>query len=101
MGVISNLYVGRGLFDSFIDIAVTAEDVGGKKPNPLIFSAGLKQAKVKAQDSIYVGDQYEIDVVGARNGGIRPLLIDRYDLVLPNDIDCSVMHNIGEIFNYI
>jgi putative hydrolase of the HAD superfamily len=101
LGVISNLYAGRGLLDSLLDLAVTAEDVGAKKPNPLIFSAALKQAKVKAEDSIYVGDQYEIDIVGARNAGIRPILIDRYNVVLPNETDCPVIRSFEEILDYI
>jgi putative hydrolase of the HAD superfamily len=101
LGVISNLYIGRGLLDSFLDLAVTAEDVGVKKPNPLIFWTALKQAKVKTEDSIYIGDQYEIDIVGAKNAGIRSLLIDRYDVVLPNDVDCPVIRSFEELLNYI
>jgi putative hydrolase of the HAD superfamily len=31
---------------------------------------------VRPEDAVYVGDIYEIDVLGARAAGMRPVLID-------------------------
>jgi FMN phosphatase YigB (HAD superfamily) len=41
----------------------------------------LKAAGVKPAEAIYVGDQYEIDVVGANGVGMRGILIDRHDFL--------------------
>lgn len=101
LGVISNLYAGRGLLDSLLDLEVTADDVGVKKPDTLIFLTALKQAKLAAEEAIYVGDQYEIDILGARKAGIESLLIDRYDIVLPNEMDCPVIRSFEEILPYL
>jgi putative hydrolase of the HAD superfamily len=100
LGVISNLYLGRGLLDPFLDIVVTAEDVGIEKPESLIFATALKQAKVEAGASIYIGDQYEIDIIGAKQVGISPILIDRYK-VSPGNMDCPVISSFEEVLAYI
>jgi len=100
LGVISNMYTGRGLLDRFLDIAVTIKDVGVGKPDPAIFSAALEQAKVTAGDSIYIGDQYESDVVGARGVGMQPLLIDRYGVVT-DVLDCPVIHSFREVPDFV
>jgi len=101
LGVISNLYAGRGLLDSLLDLEVTADDVGVKKPDTMIFLTALKRAELAAEEAIYVGDQYEIDILGARKAGIESLLIGRYDIVLPNEMDCPVIRSFEEILPYL
>jgi len=83
----------------YLDFVVTAEDVGSNKPEPPIFLAALERAGVNASEAIYVGDQYETDVVGARGVGINPVLIDRYDL-MPEVKDCLRIHNLTELAQY-
>ena len=96
LGVISSMYTGRGLLDRYLDIAVTMKDVGVGKPDPAIFLAALERAQVAAAAAIYVGDQYESDVVGARRVGMQPVLIDRYD-VMTDVRDCPVIHSFHEV----
>ena len=83
LGLISNvdhaiapLYQGLGLSD-WLKVMVTSQEVGFNKPHPGIFQAALKQAGVKPEEAIYVGDQYEIDVIGANKAGMFGILIDR------------------------
>lgn len=80
----------------YIDFVVTAKEVGSNKPEPPIFLAALERAGVDASEAVYVGDQYETDVVGARGVGIAPVLIDRYDLV-PEVSDCPRIHSLSEV----
>ena len=75
---ISAVYEELGLPD-WLRVMITSNDVGFNKPHPEIFRAALKQAGVKPAEAIYVGDQYEIDVVGANGVGMRGILIDRHD----------------------
>ena len=63
----------------WLDIVVTSQETGFNKPHPEIFKAALKQAGVKPAEAIYVGDQYQVDVVGARGAGLKGVLIDRLD----------------------
>jgi putative hydrolase of the HAD superfamily len=77
---ISAIYGELGL-GHWLQLKITSQDVGFNKPNPEIFQAALKAAGVKPAEAIYVGDQYEIDVVGANGVGMRGILIDRHDFL--------------------
>ena len=102
LGLISNLYIGRagaGL-DPYLDLVVTAKEAGAGKPEPPIFRLALERAGVNASEAVYVGDQYQTDVVGARGVGIAPILIDRYDL-MPEVSDCPRIHSLAEVAQYL
>ncbi len=100
LGLISNLIIGEVGLESCLDFVVTAEDVGADKPDPPIFLAALGRAGVNASQAVYVGDQYDTDVVGARGVGIKPILIDRYDL-MPEVSDCPRIHGLSEVVQYL
>ncbi len=84
----------------YLDFVVASDEVGADKPNPAIFLAALERARVKASEAVHIGDQYEIDVVGARGVGIKPILIDRYDLY-PEVDDCPRLRNLTELAQYL
>ena len=86
--------------EPYLDFIVTSEEVGSDKPNPPIFLAALKKAKVKASEAVHVGDQYGIDIVGARGVGISPVLIDRYN-ISAEVTDCPHIHTLPEVVEYI
>ncbi len=100
LGLISNLIIGEVGLESYLDFVVTAKEIGADKPQPPIFLAALERAGVGASEAVYVGDQYETDVVGARGVGINPILIDRYDL-MPEVTDCPRIHSLSEVVEYI
>ena len=86
--------------EPYLDFAVTSKETGADKPNPLIFQIALQRAKVEASEAVHVGDQYKIDVVGARGVGITPILIDRYNFH-PEINDCPRIRNLSELVNYL
>ncbi|MCE2414674.1 HAD family hydrolase [Candidatus Poribacteria bacterium] len=63
----------------YFDIIVASHDarVLSAKPDPHIFNYTLTAVGVSAAEAVHVGDTYEADIVGAKNAGIRPILIDR------------------------
>ena len=61
-----------GVFEFVIDSA----EVGVEKPDPRIFQIALERMGVSAADALYVGDLYEVDVVGARAAGLDVVLLD-------------------------
>ncbi len=65
-----------GLLRHF-DFTVVSAIVGTKKPDRRIFERALEEAGVDAADAVHVGDMYLEDILGARNVGVRPFLIDR------------------------
>jgi putative hydrolase of the HAD superfamily len=64
---------------SWLQVVVTSQDTGFNKPSPEIFQEAVKRAGIQAHEAIYVGDQYQVDVVGANQAGMKGILIDRGD----------------------
>jgi putative hydrolase of the HAD superfamily len=54
----------------YFDIVITSEQVGVKKPNPKIFEFALEKANALAHESIMIGDDLIVDVLGAKNVGM-------------------------------
>ena len=86
--------------EPYINFIVTSGDVGVDKPKPPIFLAALERAGVSASEAVHVGDQYKLDIVGARGVGITPILIDRYDLYSEVS-DCPRIHSLTELTDYL
>jgi putative hydrolase of the HAD superfamily len=61
----------------YFDVVVDSALVGVEKPDPRIFEAALGALGVAPEEALYVGDLYEIDVVGARAAGIEAVLLGR------------------------
>jgi putative hydrolase of the HAD superfamily len=59
-----------GCFESITDSGA----VGIEKPRREIFETALKTMKAPADESLYVGDVYSVDYVGARNAGMGGLV---------------------------
>ena len=49
---------------------------------------------------IFIGDQYLIDIVGSREVGIQPILIDRCDLY-PHITDCPRIRTLPEVEKHL
>ncbi len=102
LGMLTNMqkrraFVYRELgLEPYLDVVVTSEGAGATKPKPPIFRLALERAGVTAQEAVYIGDQYGTDVVGARGVGIKPILIDRYDLE-PEAGGCQRIQSLAEL----
>jgi HAD superfamily hydrolase (TIGR01549 family) len=86
LGLITNanlemlaLYRELGL-EKHLDFVSTSEEAAAEKPDPAIFQLALDKAGVSAGEALHVGDQYEMDIVGANGAGMRAVLLDRYDV---------------------
>jgi HAD superfamily hydrolase (TIGR01509 family) len=80
-----------GYFDFFIDSFI----VGAEKPDPAIFRFALERVALPPSEVAYVGDLYDVDVVGSRAAGLVPVLYDPYDF--NRDADCLSIRAIGDL----
>jgi putative hydrolase of the HAD superfamily len=64
-----------GIVDCFASITDSGI-VGQEKPHPAIFEAALHEMKAAPAESLYVGDVYSVDYVGARHAGMQAVLFD-------------------------
>ena len=64
-----------GIADCFAGITDSGI-VGQEKPHPAIFEAALGTMNAEPAESLYVGDVYSVDYVGATNAGMQAVLFD-------------------------
>lgn len=81
----------------FFEIVVTAGEAGSSKPQAAIFEYALEQINLRPEQALYVGDNYYADIIGARNAGILPILLDMEQIF--EEIDCRVIHSLSELCN--
>ncbi len=74
-GKIDDVLRRCGIYDCFASITDSG-NVGHEKPHPAIFEAALAAMKADPAESLYVGDVYSVDFVGARNAGMDAVLFD-------------------------
>ena len=55
----------------FFDAVITFDDSGERKPSSRPFEMALNKLKLKAEDSLMIGDWPDRDVVGAKQIGMR------------------------------
>lgn len=65
-----------GLVEHF-DVVACSALVGAMKPDPRIFQHALGALALQPTRALYVGDNYEVDVLGARDAGMDAVLIVR------------------------
>ena len=65
----------------FFDVTVGADVARKPKPYKEIFLYALNMLGVLPQDALFVGDNPELDYEAAEKVGLKPLLIDRDDVI--------------------
>ena len=60
---------------SFFDCILDSAEIGLEKPDRRIFLAAAEKLGMPAESCAYVGDIYEIDILGAKRAGLYPVLI--------------------------
>jgi HAD superfamily hydrolase (TIGR01549 family) len=83
-----------GLIDYF-ELALVAGEVSAWKPDPRIFEHALQRMNASAEQTVYVGDNYFADVIGAKRAGIQPILLDPQNIF--SDVDCLVISKMDEL----
>jgi putative hydrolase of the HAD superfamily len=101
LGVISNsdgriesAFQQAGLA-SYFDFFIDSFHVGLEKPDPRIFQLAVERAGVTPDEAAHVGDLYWVDVIGARNAGLFPILYDPYNL--NHAADCTRIKTFDEL----
>jgi putative hydrolase of the HAD superfamily len=69
--------LGRLKLTDFFDIVVGIDTCNKAKPDNEIFLHTVNMLNVRPEQAIFIGDSMKFDYEGARDAGLRPLLIDR------------------------
>jgi len=84
---------------SDFDLVLASGEVGTPKPEPTIFFAALDRLGARADEALYVGDNYWADVIGARRAGIVPILFDPHSLF--PEADCLILEEMDELLRWL
>ena len=104
IGLISNSHRCLASFERYFSLhgliaaAISSSEHGYLKPHPSIFESALKLAGVSAHESVMVGDSYPHDVEGARQVGMRGILVQRtsrMSATVPPDV--PVIRDLSEL----
>jgi putative hydrolase of the HAD superfamily len=85
---------------SKLDIVVTSQNAGFTKPQPEIFQYALKKSGVNPAEAVYVGDQYQVDIIGAKSAGMQGILLDRDDYY-QEKLDCPKITRLKALVDYL
>ena len=57
----------------FFDVILISDDLGYRKPHPIVFNRLLNQLDVQRECTLFVGDDSDADIDGARQSGLQPI----------------------------
>jgi putative hydrolase of the HAD superfamily len=112
LGIISN---GRGEFQTkaisglgiqnYFDVTLISEIEGVRKPAPEIFQRAMTRLGVSAQNSVFVGDNPDADILGAKSAGMRTIWKRSSQWVEATEADATIdelneIPSTVERFNY-
>ena len=106
-GVISNItYAGevvaerinRELPKNDFEFIIATSGYLFRKPNKRIFELAMEKADLSPEDVWYIGDNYNCDVIGARNAGIFPVwYVGAMDMTYEEKEDVLTIKNWNEL----
>jgi putative hydrolase of the HAD superfamily len=80
----------------YFDVVIDSARVGIEKPDPRIFQAALRPLGVEPHEALYVGDLYEVDIVGARAVGMEAILLAPLPNAVPGCRTCASIEELTE-----
>lgn len=63
-------------FTSFFEVIVCSEEVGKNKPSIEVFQHAMKLAQTNGTNSVMIGDDLHVDIIGASNAGMHSILFN-------------------------
>jgi putative hydrolase of the HAD superfamily len=106
LGSISNGNASAGLtaLDDYFDYFINAADVMARKPHHKIFDTFCRKLNIKPEQCLYVGDDPEYDVVGAREAGMQTVWVNRESIDWPQEFEpaqaeISNLHQLIELLD--
>ncbi len=79
----------------YFHFTLASGEIQAFKPDPAVFEEALRRANTSPAETIYIGDNYFADVIGARRVGLQAILYD------PNGIfpeaDCPTITSFDQV----
>ncbi|WP_258535659.1 HAD family hydrolase [Bacillus sp. 03113] len=81
---------------SYFSHVFTSNKLGVAKPDSRIFRRACERAQCSVEESYYIGDHLETDVIGSNDAGMKGIWINRK--CSPTSYDVKVIHTLNELY---
>lgn len=101
LGVVSNAdgrihqLLGQSGLRDYFAVVIDSHVVGREKPDPAIFQLALEQTNAQAAHTLFIGDIYGIDIIGAERAGLQAVLIDVLNGY--GELPCKKIRHLSEL----
>ncbi|MGL4669190.1 MAG: TIGR02253 family HAD-type hydrolase [Methanobacteriaceae archaeon] len=95
----------------FFNRVITSEEIGFEKPDVRIFEAALERTNCDAEESVMVGNKFDVDTLGAVNAGMSAILVnsgvsqseeeEMRKQIEDEGLDIKIINNIGDLKNLL
>ena len=89
--------------DKFLNGAIVFsndDDIQTRKPYEEIFKKAMRKDGAKPQTSLMIGNDYEVDVIGAKEVGMQTVFVDRQKPCMLGDENVHI-HSLRELMYYL
>jgi putative hydrolase of the HAD superfamily len=69
--------LARDGLSGLFEVVVISGEIGWRKPHRMLFDAALERLGVRADEALFVGDNFELDVMGATQAGLAAVWYTR------------------------
>ncbi|MHA1683852.1 MAG: TIGR02253 family HAD-type hydrolase [Promethearchaeota archaeon] len=86
--------------DSFFEEVIISDEIGIRKPNTELFKVTVDKFDVPAGKSLYIGDNYERDMVPAKITGMQTCFVHRngkYDVEILGDMKKNIDFEVHDL----
>lgn len=104
LGVITNGVTDLDIIGigHFFQVTLAAHSFGTCKPDASIFQAACTALGIAPAEAVYVGDDLEIDIVGAQNAGLHAVWLNRERQAIPTGKNPdAICHNLHELHQWL
>jgi putative hydrolase of the HAD superfamily len=107
LGIISDWNIALGPLlrqldlTPYFDCMIVSAIARHAKPSPALYDMALERTNAIPDYTIYIGDSYVHDVLGARAVGITPILLDRTATLTKSNVDCLLVHSLYELLDLL
>lgn len=91
IGVVTNNVVSEQIakiqhcgLEPFIDVLVASEEAGVAKPDPEIFRLAVERLGCAPEETLMVGDSWEMDILGAQAAGLERIWFNPHNRPCPD-----------------
>ncbi|MEI6747767.1 MAG: YjjG family noncanonical pyrimidine nucleotidase [Bacteroidales bacterium] len=84
----------------YFNQVITSEEAGAMKPNEQIFLFALNKACALASESLMIGDEIEIDLLGAKSVGLDQMYVNHHGKIHKESFTFEVM-SLSEIMEIL